>query len=304
MRRSILPTSSEWPPELNELGPEKPPTELHVDGAELPRKRDCIAIVGTRDASVAGAETARAFARRFAEAGYTVVSGMARGIDSAAHRGALEVGGNTVAVVGCGLDLTYPPRNENLKRQIAAHGSVVSEYPDGTEPHKHHFPQRNRIIAGLSEGVVVIEGGLKSGALITARIAVEANRNVWAVPGSPQDPRAAGPNELIRAGQAGLVTHPDQVFEEIAPEIAWRGPYEVRRPSTVSLTEEEVRALSALSLVPSTADQVCTAVKMAPGRLALCLSKLEIRGLARRSRGGGYLLSEGGARALEGALDL
>ena len=303
MRRTIRLDGAGWPKQLNDLGPEDPPTELRIQGDDLPERTSCLAIVGTRRASNAGMALAKRFATRFAEADYVVVSGMARGIDTAAHRGALEAGGRTIAVVGCGLDLTYPPRNEGLKRQIAVRGSLVSEYEDRAEPHAFHFPQRNRIIAGLSAGVVVIEGGLKSGALITARIALEAGREVWAVPGHPHDPHAAGPNHLIRAGEARLVTDPDQVFEEIAPEVAWRGPYEIRSRGFVDLSHEETEVLGALGSIPASADQLCTTLALPAGRLALALAKLEVKGLARRSRGGGYEVSEAGGRALSLVLE-
>jgi DNA processing protein len=297
MRRCITPGQPGWPTQLDELG-SGCPRKLYIDGGEIPGLEDCLGIVGTRRASAAGITLARSFGRRFAEAGFTVVSGMARGIDTAAHRGALDVRGKTIAVVGCGLDLTYPSRNEALKRSISASGAVVSEYPDGTEPLWFHFPERNRIIAGLCKGVVVIEGGERSGALITARFALDSNREVWAIPGSPHDPRAAGPNSLIRAGEAGLITHPDQIFDLIAPEVAWKGPYEMRRSAPLDLSDEELEVLAALSAVPVSADELCGVVALPPGRLALALAKLEVRGFARRSTGGSYQISEAGGRVL------
>jgi DNA processing protein len=302
MKRVIDRADTEWPNQLDHLARiGRVPERLFVSGDPIPRREDCLAIVGTRRASAAGMSTARTFARRFAEAGYTVVSGMARGIDTAAHRGALEAHGKTIAVVGCGLDLCYPPRNAELKNQIEMNGSLVSEYEDGTEPYKSHFPERNRIIAGLSQGVVVIEGGERSGALITARIALDIDRRVFAVPGSPHDPRAIGPNNLLRAMEATLATHPDHVFEDIAPEIAWAEPYVLQRAKKVTLNEEELEVLAALGAVPTTADQMRRTVERPPGRIALALSKLEVRGLARRASGG-YVLSEAGGRALAIAL--
>lgn len=302
MRRVITEESETWPKQLNDLG-RGTPNQLHIDGDDLVDKDRCIAIVGTRMASAAGLHLARGFAKRFAEAGYVVVSGMARGIDTAAHRGALETGGRTIAVMGCGLNLTYPPRNHQLMQRIEAGGSLVSEYEDDMEPHGFHFPQRNRIIAALSRGVVVIEGGLKSGALITARDALDLNRDVYAVPGAPGDPRSEGPNHLIREGEAGLVSHPDQVFEDIAPAIAWDAPYLTNDRSARVPGGEELEVLRALSSVPATADDVVTTVEMDAGRVALALSKLEVRGFAVSTRGGAYRLSEGGQRALHQAFN-
>lgn len=297
MRRVITSSSPMWPDRLNELG-NGTPNQLHIEGDDLQTSDRCIAIVGTRMASIAGLSTARSFAQRFAEAGYVVVSGMARGIDTAAHRGALEGGGRTIAVMGCGLNLTYPPRNRRLKEQIASQGTIVSEYEDDAPSISYHFPQRNRIVAGLVRGVVVIEGGLKSGALITARAAADLGRDVWAVPGAANDPRSEGANHLIRTAQAALVTHPDHVFETIAPEIAWTTGFNRFAGKPSPLEDEEREVLSALSSVPATADDLYKGVALPAGRVALVLSKLEIRGLAVSSRGGTYVLSESGARAL------
>ena len=302
MRRVITPGSDEWPQQLDDLG-KGAPKQLHIEGEQLPSTDRAIAIVGTRIASSAGLALARAFAMRFAEAGYSVVSGMARGVDTAAHRGALEAGGSTVAVMGCGLNIAYPTRNGRLKEQISHRGTNVSEYEDDVEPQPYYFPQRNRLIAALARAVVVIEGGLKSGALITARDALDIGRDVYAVPGAPGDPRAEGPNLLIRSGEAALVTHPDHVFADIAPQLAWDQPYLPGAKAAISLTEEEVNVLCALSSVPCTADEIVPLAELSPGRLALALSKLEVRGLALSSRGGAYVLSEAGARAMHQATE-
>ena len=301
MRRVVTAADKEWPWPETDGAPRPRPKELFLEGRPIPPKEKCVAIVGTRRASVTGLTLARTFAKRFSEAGYAVVSGMARGIDTAAHRGALEAGGQTIAVMGCGLDLTYPPRNESLKKEIAAKGTLVSEYPDGTEPRSFHFPERNRIIAALSEGVLVVEGGVKSGSLITARLAVDLGRSVWAIPGSPHDPRAAGPNELIRVGEGTLVCTPDHVFEELAPQVAWTDQYTDARPEVVDLSDDQIEVVTALGPVPMSMDQLCAATSLPLGRLGLALAKLEVRGFARRSRGGGYQLSEAGGRVV-GAL--
>jgi DNA processing protein len=161
--------------------------------------RRAIAVVGSRNASANGRKLADALARDLAQAGLVVISGLARGIDTAAHLGALETG-VTVACIAGGIDVAYPPENAKLQARIAAEGAVVAEAPFGTSPQARHFPRRNRIIAGLSLGVVVVEAALRSGSLITARMAVETDREVFAVPGSPLDARCRGTNDLLRQG--------------------------------------------------------------------------------------------------------
>jgi DNA processing protein len=240
---------------------------------------------------------ARRLARGFAEAGITVVSGLAVGIDSAAHSATLEAGGTTVAVLGCGVDVDYPQRNRALKQRILAAGTLLSEYPAGTPPHRYNFPARNRIIAGLVMGVVVVEGAITSGALVTARLALDANRSVYAVPGSTRNPMAAGPNELIRTSQALLVRSVEDVFEDIAPELL--ATVQSSGPSSdaprVDAAEEDV--LRTLDDTPVGVDEIARATGLAPGRIAVVLAAVELRGLAARSRGG-FCITEAGARAL------
>jgi DNA processing protein len=201
-----------YPPLLAEL--ETAPPALIARGHLSLLDRPAVAVVGARNASAAACRFARGLAQKLGEAGAVVVSGLARGIDTAAHDGALETG--TVAVVAGGIDVFYPPENEARQRAIAERGLIVSEQPPGTEPHARHFPSRNRIIAGLAQGTVVVEAAPRSGSLITARLAAEAGREVMAVPGSPLDPRAQGCNQLIREG-ATLVQSADDVMEAIAP---------------------------------------------------------------------------------------
>lgn len=299
-RRMIDARDPEWPARLNELGPMQPPRLLHVEGRQIPPAEKSIAIVGTRRATATGLEAARRFARAFAESGFAVVSGLALGIDGAAHQGALEVDGHTVAVLGSGLDIAYPQRHADLLDRIRVVGTVVTEQPEGALPLARHFPARNRIIVGLSTAVVVIEGGLKSGALITARLGVDANRDVFAYPGSPRNAVAAGPNELIRTGQAALVTDPQQVFDELAPGLVWTEGY---RPDGVSeLHDDECEVLFSLETAPASMDQVCRATGFPAGRVSLALAKLELRGLCARNRGGGFMVSEAGARTSEALL--
>ncbi|KPN21217.1 DNA processing protein DprA [Xanthomonas sp. Mitacek01] len=187
-----------------------PPLALFVEGDPCRLWRAGIAVVGSRAPTAGGRDTAAAFARHFAGAGFSVVSGLASGIDAAAHIAALDAGGNTVAVLGCGIDIAYPRSNLRLHARIAAEGTLVSEYPPGTPARREQFPSRNRIVAGLALGTLVVEAAQRSGALITARLAADAGREVFAIPGSIHNPMARGCHRLLRDG-ATLVESPDEV---------------------------------------------------------------------------------------------
>ncbi|NJC33753.1 DNA processing protein [Sphingomonas jejuensis] len=190
------------------------PAVLTLRGDAALLERRAVAMVGARNASAAACRFARGLARDLADAGVAVVSGLARGIDTAAHQGALD--GGTIAVIAGGADIVYPPENAALQEEIAARGLLIAEMPPGTEPRARHFPHRNRIIAGLAAGTVVVEAAPRSGSLITARLAAEAGREVMAVPGSPLDPRAQGCNGLIRDG-ATLIQSAADILETLAP---------------------------------------------------------------------------------------
>lgn len=192
-----------------------PPPFLTIKGDRALVDRPCLAIVGARNASALGCKFARGLASELGQAGYVVVSGLARGIDTAAHQGALSSG--TVAVLAGGIDIVYPPENDQLQTKIGETGALVSEMLPGTVPRGVHFPRRNRIISGASLGVIVVEAALRSGSLITARLAGEQGREVFAVPGSPLDPRAQGTNRLIRDG-ATLVTSVDDILEALGQQ--------------------------------------------------------------------------------------
>lgn len=193
------------------------PPYIYVRGNLL--KEDVnVAIVGSRVASTYGKYTTEKISRELAMKGITVVSGMARGIDSAAHRGALSAKGRTIAIMGSGLDVIYPPENKNLFADIVQNGAVISEYPLGTPPRSSNFPARNRIISGMSYGVVIVEAGEKSGSLITAKLALEQGREVFAVPGSIDSAGSRGTNKLIKQG-AKLIENTDDILEEILPQM-------------------------------------------------------------------------------------
>lgn len=294
-RRILAPGAPEWPVRLEELGPYDPPRRLFAEGVAIDPRHPAIAVVGTRRPTVAGIEAAIAFARGLAEAGFTVVSGLAVGIDAAAHNAALDAGGHTIAVLGCGLDIDYPARNRNLRRNIATRGTLVTEYPAAVQPTRYSFPLRNRIIAGLSLGVVVVEGSVTSGALVTARLALDANRSVFAVPGSLRNTMARGPNELIRTGRAALVTSVADVFEDLAPNLVWRAD-EGAPGERQECTVEELTVLAILDDEPVPADRLTALTGLTPGSLAVAAARLEVRGLAAQTPRG-LAITAAGARA-------
>lgn len=291
--RIIAPGSSEWSYRLDELGPHSPPKKLFVAGREIDPHSKTVAVVGTRRPTAAGIEAAQMIGRGLAQAGFVVVSGLAIGIDAAAHRASLDAGGHTIAVIGSGMDLNYPKGNLALRKRIDAEGTIVTEHPKGVPPLQRHFPLRNRIIVGLSEAVVVVEGSIKSGALISGRIGLDANRNVFAVPGSIRNPYAAGPNELIRCQEATLITDVQHIFDELAPGLVWGEDALPLGP--VGLDDNQRRVLDVLDDIAVTADFIVAQTQMAQGLVLLSLSKLEIRGFARRWNGA-YELTTSGAR--------
>ncbi len=204
----------DYPPLLRKIP--DPPVMLYVMGDRKLLSRPQLAIVGSRNPTPMGRENARAFAKNLADAGLIITSGMALGIDGAAHRGALEAGGQTIAVAGTGLDRVYPSRHRDLAHDIVRHGALVSEFPLGTPPKPENFPVRNRLISGLSLGTLVVEAALQSGSLITARLATDQGREVFAIPGSIHSPQSRGCHALIRQG-VKLVETAQDILEELGP---------------------------------------------------------------------------------------
>ncbi|MCP4686370.1 MAG: DNA-protecting protein DprA [bacterium] len=248
-----------------------------------------IGIVGTRHASEGGRRFAYRLAGDLAREGITVVSGMAEGIDSAAHKGALDAGGATIAVWGTPLDQVYPKTNRELAEQIKAQGAVYSEYLPDTEPNPAHFPERNRIISGLSEGVVVIEAGKKSGALITARCALDQERELFAVPGPPDAGRSFGANELIKSG-ARLLTGIEDIFEEL-PRL--KGEVSARKFRQMpELTETEVRMVDLLSSGPLQIDNLSREAALPVSEAMEFLLALELKGVVQELPGKRFVLTE------------
>ena len=280
----------DYPALLAEL--EDAPPAMIVQGDVSLAARPLVAMVGARNASAAAVRFARALAHELAEEGRVVVSGLARGIDTAAHIGALD--GGTIAVVAGGADIFYPPENERLQRAIAERGLLVAEQPPGTEPRARHFPYRNRIIAGLAQGTIVVEAAPKSGSLITARLAAEAGRDVMAVPGSPLDPRAQGCNLLIREG-ATLVQNAADVIEALTPLGARIGalPGLLREeidPIDVADRERQVVG-DLLGPVPVGVDELVRLSGMPPALVQTVLLELELAGRLDRHAGGRVSLS-------------
>ncbi len=255
-----------------------PPLGLFVRGSgELEAlDRPAVAVVGARSCSPYGASVARMLGRELAASGLVVVSGLARGIDGEAHRGALEAGGVTVGVLGCGIDRDYPATHAELARRVCERGLLVSEYAPGVEPAPWRFPARNRIIAGLVSAVVVVEARERSGALITADLALEEGREVLAVPGEITSALSVGTNRLIRAGAVVVTSAADvlQAFGIDAPAA---------RPPTVG--EGAQRVLARLRQGPAQADELARALGMGAGELARALSELELEGLAVEANG-------------------
>ncbi len=299
-----------------------PPLLLFVRGSLPADQEPYVALVGTRRASPYGIRIADRLARELAARGITVASGMAMGIDAAAHRGALDAGGRTIAVLGCGVDVVYPPQNAQLMKDIAASGAVVSQFPMGMQPSKGHFPYRNRIISGMSLGTVVIEAPLTSGALITARQAAEQGREVFAVPGQAGTRNAEGPHALIREG-AKLVervedilvelelpadclrrahadtAHPIVPAERPEPEPAASLPRRPTQPKAAPETppparpepapppanDQERAILGALSPDGSYVDEIATSCRLSVSEALSSLTMLELKGLVRQFSG-------------------
>ena len=270
-----------------------PPACLYVRGTLKPTDAVALAIVGSRHCSRYGAEQAERFGALAANAGLTVVSGMARGIDSYAHRGALLTRGRTIAVLGCGLHHLYPPESADLAEQIADHGALMSELPMDIAPDPKNFPPRNRIIAGLTLGVLVVEAARRSGALISARLANEYNREVFAVPGRVDAPHAEGCHELIKMGGAKLVTRLEDILDELGETGAALMPSSEsasdgesgHSQSLASLTELEQNIFDALDEEPMSAEALCEVSGFAPAEVARTLTGMQLKGVLRRVRG-------------------
>jgi DNA processing protein len=260
-----------------------PPLLLYVQGRVTLLAAPTVAIVGSRNPTPQGLENARAFARSLSQAGLTIVSGLALGIDGAAHEGALQGAGSTIAVVGTGLDRVYPKSHHALAHQISEEGLMVSEYPLGTPPLPSYFPQRNRIIAGLASGTLVVEAALKSGSLITAKLATECGREVLAIPGSIHAPQSRGCHALIKQG-AKLVETAQDVLEELRPMTGFGSPTEPQSTETVNAPSES-SLLGLMGYDPVSLDALCQRCGIEPATLSGQLLELELSGDVARLPG-------------------
>lgn len=275
-----------------------PPPLLYVKGDASLLTRPALAIVGSRQASAAGVKLTRQFARRLGEAGLVVVSGLARGIDASAHEASLATG--TVAVLAGGIDVVYPPEHTELAASIAARGCLLAEMPPGFVPRGREFPRRNRIISGISAGVLVVEAARRSGTLVTARYAGEQGREVFAIPGHPLDPRAEGTNQLIKTG-ATLVTTPDDILEALMPSLGNRmaafreapspmpAPAAPPAPPPLLGADDRSRLLAALGPAPVDIDALVRATALPIRAVQVLLMELDLAG--RIVRHGSQLVS-------------
>lgn len=280
-----------------------PPPVIYERGQLLEQDEVAVAVVGSRKATPGGIHRAEKLAKELAARGVTIVSGMARGIDSAAHRGALAAGGRTIAVLGCGVDTVYPPENRELAYKIISNGAVISEFPPGEPPRPLNFPARNRIISGLSKGVVVVEAGEKSGALITVDFALEQGREVFAVPGNIDSCLSVGTNRMIKDG-AKVVTGIDDILEELKftlPISKIRGTEKDMRAETTQSTvrveekfaeigSDERKILDCILTQPKHIDNIVAESGCDAGTVSSILTMLELKGMIRQLPGSVFVV--------------
>jgi DNA processing protein len=291
-RHHILqPDGDDFPELLQQIS--NPPLLLYVDGNPELLHLPSLAIVGSRNPTKAGERTAFEFAQHLANMGFTIISGLAQGIDTAAHRGALAANGSTIAFLGHGIDRIYPASNKQLAEEIAATGALVSEFPLGMSPRKELFPQRNRLISGVSLGTVVIEAARRSGSLITARLAAEQGREVFALPGSIHNPLARGCHQLIRQG-AKLVETADDIVSELAPlvsHILQNAMESTSKQSSVqSLDNEYVELRKYIGHDPISVDELAENSGLTIDQVSSMLLILELHGEVEALSGGRYSL--------------
>jgi len=284
--RLIRRGDGDYPELLREI-PDPPPA-LYVRGTLLPEDRKAVALVGTRRTSDYGRRMAERLAGELAGAGITVVSGLAKGIDTVAHHAALRAGGRTLACLGCGIDVAYPYENRALAEAIVKNGALISEYAMNTPPDAWHFPSRNRVVSGLSLGVIVLEAPARSGALITAVCAADQNREVFAVPGNVDNPRSAGPHALIKDG-AKLVESVEDILEELRlNEVQPSLGLDVE-PAPPELSPEEDSLLRLLGSDPQPVDDLIIESSLPASQVNATLLMLEMKGVARRLPGNAYI---------------
>jgi DNA processing protein len=286
--RILTPESLEYSPLLKSIY--DPPPILYIKGKPLNAINLPLAVVGTRTPSEYGKLVAERLCLKLASAGFSIISGMARGIDTLAHKAALTAGADTIAVFGCGLGHTYPPENINLRKQIVEQGAILSEFPVLMRPDRNNFPARNRILSGLALGTVVVEAAEKSGALITADFALEQGREVFAVPGNITSPKSKGTNDLIKSG-AKLVDSPESILEELLPALgeSLKARIENEEPKVKLDNDVEKKIFSLLSLESRHIDNLIENSNLSPAQVSATLLRLELRGVVRQLSGNMYI---------------
>lgn len=267
-----------------------PPPILYVKGKPLNSINLPLAVVGTRTPTPYGKLVAERLCLKLAMGGFSIISGLARGIDTLAHKAALSAGADTIAVFGCGLGHIYPPENLKLRNQIVDQGAIISEFPILMRPDRNNFPARNRVLSGLSMGTVVVEAAEKSGALITADFALEQGREVFAIPGNITSPNSKGTNELIKSG-AKLVDCPESIFEELLPAMGecLKAKAADEAPKVKLDSDEEKQIFSLLSLESRHIDNLIENSSLSPAQVSATLLHLELRGLVRQLSGKMYI---------------
>lgn len=282
--RVITWEDKEYPPRLRQI--HNSPPVLYLKGEVTPRDEWAVAVVGTRTPRAYGRQIVDEIASGLARSGITVVSGLARGIDSLAHRAALRAGGRTLAVLGCGIDIVYPQEHTSLAKNIAERGAVITEYPLGTKPEAGNFPPRNRIISGLALGTLVIEAGKRSGALITADYALEQGREAFALPGNVNSPKSAGTNRLIQEGAAKLVASVEDILEEL--NLTLVEEHQALR-MVVPESEKESLILQCVTLEPIHVDEIGQKTGLPIAEVTGVLAMMELKGMVRQLGGMNYV---------------
>ncbi len=272
----------DYPHLLREIG--QPPPVLYIKGSLAPEDDFSVAMVGTRRVTAYGQQITRDTSIYLAAHGLTIISGLARGVDALAHQHALEAGGRTIAVLGSGVDVIYPPEHRKLAEAIVENGAVISDYPMGTQPEGINFPPRNRIIAGLSLATIVLEAGERSGALITAEFAVEQGRDVFAVPGNVLSPMSQGTNRLIQKGAYAMVS-PQDVLDVL--DLAQVEEYQSARQVLPSDTTE-AKILQVMDFEPIHVDEICTEIELPVEKVSAALTVMELKGMVQHVGGMRY----------------
>lgn len=283
--KAITCNSPEYPQRLKEIH-DYPPI-IYIRGALLPEDECCVAVVGTRRATAYGRQVTEEIVTDLSKSKITIVSGLAKGIDSIAHRAALDAGGRTIAIFASGLDTVYPAENARLAREVMERGALISEYPLGTRPKADNFPRRNRILSGISLGVLVVEAGEKSGALITAEQALQQNREVFAIPGSILSPTSKGTNSLLQQG-AKLVRNYVDILEELNLAMVTQ---QLEMKELLPADKTESLLLKRLGAEPTHIDEICRQSGLAAALVGSTLAMMELKGMVKQVGGLNYVLA-------------